>query len=46
MRTLELSGRLYTRVILNPLQWYRALLTVYLACNLTISAIAFYITAT
>ena len=45
MRTLEFSKRLCTRVILGPLQWYRALLTAYLACNLTISAIAFCIAA-
>ena len=45
IRTLELSGRLYTKVILGPLQQYRALLTVYLAHSLTISAIAFYIIA-
>ena len=45
MRTLELSGRLYTEVILSLLQWCRALLTVYLAHNLTILTIAFYITA-
>ena len=45
MRTLELSGRSYTKVILGPLWWFRALLTVYLAHNLTILAITFYITA-
>ena len=45
-RTLELSRRLYTRVVLGLLQWYRALLTVYLAYSLTILAIAFCITAT
>ena len=44
-RTLELSKRSYTRVILSPLQQYRALLTVYLAYSLTISAIAFCIAA-
>ena len=45
IRTLELSGRLCTEVILGPLQWCRALLTAYLAHNLTILAIAFRITA-
>ena len=45
IRTSELSGRLYTKVILNLLQWCRALLTVCLAHSLTISAIAFRITA-
>ena len=45
IRTLELSGRLYTKVVLGPLQWFKALLTVYLARSLTISAIAFYIIA-
>ena len=45
IRTLELSGRLYTKVVLGPLRQYRALLTVYLAHSLTISAITFYIIA-
>ena len=31
--------------MLGLLQWYRVLLTAYLACNLTISAIAFCIAA-
>ena len=44
-RTLELSGRLYTEVMLGLLRWYRALLTTYLARSLTILAIAFCITA-
>jgi hypothetical protein len=43
IRTLELSGRSWTKVVLGPLQWCRALLMVCLAYNLTISAIAFYI---
>ena len=45
IRTLELSGRSYTKVILGPLRQYRALLTVYLARSLTILAIAFRIIA-
>ena len=45
IRTLELSGRLYTKVVLGPLRQYRALLIIYLARSLTISAIAFYIIA-
>ena len=45
IRTLELSGRLYTKVVLGLLRQYRALLIVYLARSLTISAIAFYIIA-
>ena len=45
IRTLELSGRSCTKVILGPLQQCRALLTVYLARSLIILAIAFYITA-
>ena len=44
-RTLKLSGRLYTEVILGLLQQYKVLLIAYLAYNLTISAIAFCITA-
>ena len=45
IRTLELSGRLCIKVVLGPLRQYKALLTVYLARNLTILAIAFYIIA-
>ena len=45
IRTLELSGRSYTKVVLGPLRQYRALLTVYLARSLTILAITFRITA-
>ena len=46
IRTLKLSKRLYTKVILGLLQQYRALLIVYLAYSLTILAITFYIIAT
>ena len=45
IRTLELSGRLYTKVVLGLLQQCRALLTVCLARNLTILAITFHIIA-
>ena len=45
IRTLELSRRLYTKVVLGPLRQYRALLIVCLAYSLTISAIAFCIAA-
>ena len=45
IRTLELSGRLYTKVVLGLLQQYRVLLIVCLAYSLTISAIAFRIIA-
>ena len=43
-RTLELSGRSYTKVVLGPLRWYRALLTVptvFTLCNMHLKLMHF-----
>ena len=45
IKTLKLSKKLYTKVVLGLLQWCKVLLTAYLAYSLTISAITFRIAA-